>query len=195
VRDEIENFSESPTEVQMLYHVNFGLPLLDGGSRICLPVKTLIPRNAHAAAHLANWEQYSAPQPGFAEQVYFFEAHADAAGNTRALLKNSGGTKGASLVYNAQQLPCFTLWKNTTGERDGYVTGLEPGTNYPNPRTHEGKHNRVMKLGPGDKAIFEITLETHATAAEVHAAENHVQSLAVGQPTKIFDAPQPGWCA
>src|SRR5262245_18220342 len=30
-RDEVENFSVSPTNIQMLYHVNFGLSLLDGG--------------------------------------------------------------------------------------------------------------------------------------------------------------------
>jgi hypothetical protein len=49
IHDEIENFSASPTTAQLLYHVNFGLPLLDGGSRVVAPVKTLVPRNAHAA--------------------------------------------------------------------------------------------------------------------------------------------------
>ena len=38
------------------------------------------------------------------------------------------------LRFHRDQLPGFTLWKNTAGPRDGYVSGLEPASNYPNPR-------------------------------------------------------------
>src|SRR4051794_19753821 len=38
IRDEIENLSALPGEFQMLYHVNFGLPLLDGGSQVVAPI-------------------------------------------------------------------------------------------------------------------------------------------------------------
>ena len=46
VRDEIENVSNVPATMQMLYHINFGLPLLDAGLRVVAPVKTLVPRTA-----------------------------------------------------------------------------------------------------------------------------------------------------
>ena len=41
-------------------------------------------------------------------------------------------------------MPWFTQWKNTTSVADGYVTGIEPGTNFPNPRTYEGEQGRVI---------------------------------------------------
>src|SRR5437764_583250 len=77
VHDEIENFSSMPATMQMLYHINFGLPLLDAGSRVVAPVKTLVPRTPHAASGIKTWDSYAAPQPGFDEMVYFFELNAD----------------------------------------------------------------------------------------------------------------------
>src|SRR5690606_15458332 len=60
VRDEIENLSASPATAQMLYHINFGLPLVDAGSQVVAPVKQLVPRTPHAAKHVRNWNSYSA---------------------------------------------------------------------------------------------------------------------------------------
>ncbi len=195
VHDEIENFSASPAEIQMLYHVNFGLPLLDAGSRVVVPAKTVIPRNARAASGVKTWDSYAAPEPAWEEMVYFLELNADAAGQTRTLLKNAHGTRGVSLVFSKQQLPWFSLWKNTTAAADGYVTGLEPGTNFPNPRTYEGEQGRIVKLPPGGKQVFDVTLEIHTTAAEVKAAESAVAKIQGGQEPKIFTEPQAGWCA
>lgn len=195
VHDEIENFSASPAEIQMLYHVNFGLPLLDAGSRVVVPAKTVVPRNARAASGVKTWDSYAAPEPAWEEMVYFLELNADAAGQTRTLLKNAHGTRGVSLVFNKQQLPWFSLWKNTTAAADGYVTGLEPGTNFPNPRSYEGEQGRVVKLAPSGKQVFDVTLEIHTTDTEVKAAETAVAKIQGGKEPKIFTEPQEGWCA
>jgi hypothetical protein len=195
IRDEIENLSASPAEIQMLYHINFGVPLLDAGASIAGPFKTVVPRNDHAAKDIKAWSSYRAAEPGFEEQVYFADLHAGGDGRTRALLKNAHGTQGVSLVYNTKELPCFSLWKNTTSEADGCVTGLEPGTNYPNPRSHEGKEGRVVKLAGGGKASFELTMEIHATPDDVSNAEKSVSAIAAGRKPAIHDRPLKGWCA
>lgn len=195
VHDEVENFSAGPATMQLLYHINFGLPLLDAGSRVVAPVKTLVPRNPRAASGVAGWDNYPAPQPGFEEQVYFLELHATPTGQTRTLLKNAHGTRGVSLVFNKQQLPYFTLWKNATAEPDGYVTGLEPGTNFPNPRSFETAKNRVVKLGPGERRTFDVAVEVHSTAADVEAAEAAVARVQAGRQPQVLDQPQADWCA
>jgi hypothetical protein len=195
ISDKIENLSATPAEAQLLYHVNFGVPLLDAGSRVVLPAKTVVPRNARAASHIKSWDSYAAPEPGFEEMVYFFDLHGDDKGQTRTLLKNAHGTRGVSLVYNTKQLPCFSLWKDTAAVEDGYVTGLEPGTNYPNPRSYEGEQGRVIKLPPKGSTTLELTLEIHPDDAAVKAAEATVRKIAAGREPKIFDQPQPGWCS
>lgn len=195
IRDEFENLSALPAEMQMLYHVNFGAPLLDAGSRVVIAAKTLVPRNANAAKGIDSWDNYAAPQPGFEEQVYFAALKGDAQGRTRTLLKNAHGTRGASLVFDVRQLPCFTIWKDTAALADGYVTGLEPGTNYPNPRTFEGQQGRVIKLAPGAKTALDVSLEAHTSAGEVEAAERDVAKLQGGSTPEIHRQPLAGWCA
>ena len=75
--------------------------------------------------------------------------------------------RGWSCDSATDQLPAFTLWKNTGGLRDGYVTGLEPGTNYPNARPFEKAHNRVVTLPVDGRYVAETTLEVLATAEAV----------------------------
>lgn len=195
VSDEVENFSASPTTMQMLYHINFGLPLLDAGSRIIAPVKTIVPRNARAASGIKTWDSYSAPEPGFEEQVYFFELNAADDGSTRTMLKNAHGTGAVSLLFNKQQLPYFTLWKNLTAEDDGYVTGLEPGTNFPNPRSFETVKRRVVELAAGQKQKFDITMQIHTTGPEVEAAEALVAKIQAGRQPEVVTQPRADWCA
>lgn len=195
VEDEVENLSASPATMQLLYHVNFGLPLLDAGSRIVAPAQRVVPRNARAAAGIRTWDSYAAPEPGFEEMVYFLSLFAGPDGATRVLLKNAHATRGVSLSWHTASLPWFTLWKNTTAARDGYVTGLEPGTNFPNPRSFEGRHGRVVTLGPGERRSFGVRLELHATAHEVAAAEAAVHQIAGGRSPRVDPEPQAEWCA
>lgn len=195
IHDEIKNLSESPAEMQLLYHVNFGDPLLDAGSRVVAPIKTIVPRNARAAEGIGNWSSYEAPQPGFEEQVYFFELLAGDDGKTQAMLKNAHATEGALLKFNKQQLPCFTVWKNTTSLSDGYVTGIEPGTNFPNPRTYEGEQGRIVKLGPKGSFGFDFELAYLSDAAEVEAAEAAIARLQGDTEPQVYAEPQDGWCA
>jgi hypothetical protein len=195
VHDEIHNFSQTKAEAQLLYHINFGLPLLDAGSRFVAPAKMIVPRNPHSAEGMKGWDSFAAEQPGFAEQVYFFEMLVGEDDSTRVLLKNAHGTRGVSVTYNTKQLPCFTLWKDTAAAADGYVTGLEPGTNFPNPRHFEGEKGRVVKLAPGAKAEFDLALNFHGTAADVEKTENAIVALRRGMTAKIHDAPLADWCA
>ena len=195
IHDVVENLSGSDAEAQMLYHVNFGLPLLDAGSRFVAPIKTVVPRNDHAASVIKNWDSYGAQQPDFEEQVYLLELLANKGGQSGILLKNAHGTAGVSMRFDKKKLPCFTVWKNTTSAADGYVTGLEPGTNFPNPRTYEGKQGRVVKLESGGKTSFDLQIEIHDAAAGVEKAEKAIKAIQGNHEPRVFDKPQEGWCA
>lgn len=193
IRDSVENLSDSPTDIQMLYHVNFGPPLLGPGAEVVAPVKNLVPRNGHSANGVAGWARYAAPQAGAQEQVYFFELQADERHGTSVLLKNAQGTRGVSMQFDTRQLPCFTLWKNTISEADGYVTGLEPATNYPNPRSFESREGRTVRLQPRARCTFDLVLQAHASADDVARAERGVKALQKLAPT-VHPTPQPHWC-
>ncbi|HCK72957.1 MAG TPA: DUF4432 domain-containing protein [Planctomycetaceae bacterium] len=195
IDDTVKNLSASASATQMLYHVNFGVPLLDAGSQVIAPCKTIVPRNDHAASGIDNWNSYGAPEAGFEEQVYFTDLHGDKDGETTVLLKNAHGTRGASLHYNVHQLPCFSMWKNTTAVEDGYVTGIEPGTNYPNPRTYEGEHGRETPLDPLGSTTFSLGIGFLENEAEVTQQESAVAKLLEGKDTHVYRKPRKGWCA
>lgn len=194
IRDEITNLSQIAGSTQLLYHVNFGLPLLDAGSRLLAPVEVVVPRDARAAEGIATWDRYSAEEPGYAEQVYFLKLRAGRDGQTQALLKNAHGTRGVTLRFNTRQLPCFTLWKNTSSAADGYVTGLEPGTNFPNPRSFEQAQGRVVSLPPGGSYAIDLQLVIHSGAREMEASEAEVRALQEMSEPQVHARPQPGWC-
>ncbi len=193
IRDEVENLSAREGEMQLLYHINLGAPLLEQGAQAVVPASAVVPKDNRAVEGVDSWNVYGPPEAGFAEQVYFFETQADAQQNTGALLKNAGASRGVSVHYNKQQLPHFIVWKNTGALEDGYVTGLEPSTNFPNTRTFEGKHGRVVKLPPGGKATFDLRLEIHPDAASVAKAEAALRKLQAGAEPKTQHSPQAGW--
>ncbi|MBL8485129.1 MAG: aldose 1-epimerase family protein [Rhodocyclaceae bacterium] len=193
--DRVSNLSALATQFQLLYHINFGLPLLDAGSRVCAPVERLVPRTARAAAAVAQWDVASAPQAGFQEEVHFLRLYADAGGQTAVLLKNAAGTRGVSLHYAVHELPCFTLWKNTADVADGYVLGIEPGTNFPNPYSFERAQGRTVPLAPGETHEIRLHIRFHLNAAEVAEQEAAIARIAAGRAAAIESGPARDCCA
>ncbi len=177
VRDEFQNLSDLPQEMQILYHWNFGPPFLGDGARFVAPARTVVPRNARAVEGLAHYDVYGPPEPGFAEQVYFFELESSGKTLTPVVLRDRNGENGVALSFPPEQLPAFTLWKNTGGEKSGYVTGLEPGTNYPNPKPFEKARGRVVALPPGGSHVALMAVEVLVGRDEVARVEDEIRSI------------------
>jgi hypothetical protein len=177
IRDVVENRSARPAEMQLLYHLNMGPPLLEAGARFAVPVKELSPLTARAAEGMDTFAEYGPPEVGFAEQVYAVVPAADAAGRTLALLHNLAADKAVVVRWAVAELPCFTVWKNTGAVEDGYVTGLEPATGYPNPRPFERQQGRVVTLPPGGSWQAEWSITVRDSAGDVAAALSEVRSL------------------
>jgi hypothetical protein len=191
VHDVVENRGSTPAEMQLLYHCNVGAPFLEAGSRVLVPVRELAPRDARAAEGLATWDTFGGPVAGFAEQVYFLNVLGDSTGRSLALLYNRPADRGLVMRFNRNALPCLSLWRNTGAMEDGYVTGLEPGTNYPNLRTFERQQGRVVVLPPGGRWEGTWSLEVCDTAASVTAVQKEVASLQAHGPALIHPKPQP----
>ena len=161
ITDKLVNHGADEQEFQMIYHTNFGRPLLEKGARTVVAATKIEPMNAHAAKSIGTYSVYEPPTKGFIEQVYLVTPKSDSTGRSQALLMNAAGNRGMSVTWQTSQLPFFTLWKNTAAEADGYVTGLEPGTGFPFNRNIERKFGRVPKLGPGESRVFELEYSVH----------------------------------
>ena len=177
VKDIVTNIGGQPAELQMLYHTNIGRPFLGEGSTLVAAIAEVAPRDAHSAKGVAAFDQYGGPVAGLPEEAFFFELLGDGNDQTQVLLRNSDGDRGLSMSFSTKQLPCFTLWKNTQAEADGYVTGLEPGTNLPNLKTFEREQGRVITLEPGESYEMSFELRIHDTPEEVAQTEKQIQAL------------------
>jgi hypothetical protein len=191
IHDVIENRGAQPAEMQMLYHCNMGPPFLGPGSRVILPIHEMAPLTKRAAEGIETYESYAAPTAGFAEQVYAYEPLADESGRTLALLYNQAADRGVAVRFNRQELPCFTVWKNTAALADGYVTGLEPATNYPNFKNFERGHGRVPLMPPGGQWECTWSIEVQDTHDGVAGLLAEVARLQARGKAIIHRSPTP----
>jgi len=191
--DQVQNVGGKAAAIQMLYHINIGQPLLDPGSHLVAPIAKVAPRDKHAAEGMGSWRTIAAPMANYEEQVYFAELTGDDDGNTQVLLKNSAGNAGAQVRCSKQTLPYFVLWKNTVALPDGYVVGLEPATNFPNPHAVEARHRRVVNLPAGQSWRNTLHLDWLTSTDEVRTAEQQINALEGNTQPDIFDHPLPDW--
>jgi hypothetical protein len=191
IHDVVENRGAQPAEMQLLYHANLGPPFLEAGSRVLTPIRELAPLTPRAAEGIDTHDTYAAPTPGFAEQVYACELLADARGHTLALLVNAAADRAVALRFQPAELPCFTVWKNTGALEEGYVTGLEPATNFPNFKAFERKQGRVRRLPPGGRWECRWSLEVADDARTTAALLAEVARLQAQAPATIHRTPQP----
>jgi hypothetical protein len=190
IADIITNRGAQEQEFEVLYHANYGPPLLEEGATFLAPVARLTPFNAHAAESVAGYARYAGPTQGFIEQVYCIRPRADAQGRTIVALQNKARDRAVSMAFSVQELPFLTLWKNTAAEGEGYVTGIEPGTNFPNNRRIERKFGRVPKLRPGSSHSTAIEFTIHLGAEQVKTLGNRIRAIQAEEQPLLDDKPE-----
>jgi hypothetical protein len=105
------------------------------------------------------------------------------------MLHNKDGDRGVKLEYDTRTLPYFTLWKNTDTEKEGYVTGLEPGTGYAYTRAIERKGGRVPTLPAGESRSFRLNYTILPTEEAVSEAAREISDIQGEQTTQVDTRP------
>lgn len=189
IEDTITNHGELEQEFQIIYHTNYGTPILERGAQVVAPVKQVTPMNDHAAKAVETYPEYVGPTKGFIEQVYLIHPYSDADGQTTVMLRNAAEDLATSLVWSTNQLPYLTVWKDTAAIEDGYVTGLEPGTGFPNNRRVERKFGRVPTLGAGQSQRFTLEFAIHEGKQEVARLAEKIGRIQASQATQVDTQP------
>jgi hypothetical protein len=190
VHDVVENRGAQPAEMMLLYHVNLGPPFLESGSRVALPFREVSPISPRAAAGIDTLDTFAGPTTGFAEQVYLYDLLADNTGRTLTMLYNHAADRAVVLRYSRRELPCFTVWRNTMAVEEGYVAGLEPGTNFPNFKSFERQQGRVPTLAPGGKWETMWSIEVCDSSAGVAGVLGEIASLQSQERAVVHQTPQ-----
>lgn len=191
--DHVENFANSDTEFMMLYHCNFGEPFVDAKSKFVAPVLEVAPRDARAQEDIKTWDVYRGYVPGYVEQCYFMDLAAGKDGKTMSMIQTAKGDKAVILRWTKSQLPHFCLWKHTAGQEEGYVSGMEPATNFPNQKVFERQNGRVITLKPGECYDIDLEMQVAMTAAKVGEAQKQIAALMGKRKCKVHQTPYAKW--
>lgn len=181
LRDVVTNEGHESQPLMLLYHCNFGYPLLSPRTRVIGPIRSTTARDEEARRDRGVEESsaFPEPQPGYREKVFFHELGADRDGNTFAGLWNpdvgDGTPLGIIMRWNRRELPRFTQWKMPA--QGVYVCGLEPGTVTPLGRGALRERGELPFLEGQKEHSVSIRFEVLETREEWAALEKEAQSL------------------
>ncbi len=170
LEDVVSNQGFRLSPVAVLYHCNFGFPVVSPDSELIVYDRSVEPRDEAARAGLDEHRRFETPQPGFAEQVFYHQPQPDAQGMASAAIVNRVLGFGAFLRWRATDLPVLAQWK-MTGEGE-YVCGLEPCMHEMRPSRQQLVDEGLMRqLAPGESIGFRLEIGVLPTAAAISGFE------------------------
>ena len=156
IEDRVSNQGFQVTPHMMLYHCNFGFPVISPDTELIVDDESVLPRNDRALPGLAQHTRFAQPDPDFQQQVFFHHPRPDSDGYATATLLNRSLNFGAYVHYRVAELPVLTQWKNAgAGE---YLCGLEPATNAEAPRADLRRRGELRMLAPGEEVNYSVEI-------------------------------------
>jgi hypothetical protein len=162
IHDEVINKGNIDAAHMLLYHCNFGWPLIDEGTKI-LWNGTWKVRDGNPNKIFSEGNDFkTCPPPlddhqGSGEEVAFIDLESDDDGFCNCGLENSRLGLRVNLKFQKKQFPCLTNWQHFgKGE---YVVGLEPGTNPPIGQSRARRQNELIQLAPGETRNYDLEIE------------------------------------
>lgn len=165
IADRVENAGFRPTPHMMLYHFNFGFPLMAEDTVVYIPESDSKPRDR--GMDLSVFRDWQAPDPEHREQVYY---HTPKKGDGRlsAFIFSPSFPANAShgvgltveLEWDAVSLPRLVQWRMPgAGE---HVLGLEPSNCWTQGRGAERENGTLRMLEPGETVDYRLDLTFHS---------------------------------
>jgi len=164
VHDVVENQGVRDSPLMVLYHFNFGFPLLSEHSRIYAPSEAFEPADDLSARSKDTWNRFEAPVTGALERVYFHKMKPDPGGRVTVILVGDSDL-GVALSYESKALPEFVQWKMTGANH--FVLGLEPANCRTLGRKAERDRGTLQTLAPGERREFRLEVSVLDGAEEV----------------------------
>ena len=176
VSDKVTNLADTDVPLMILYHFNFGYPLVCAGAQLSTASEVIYARDATAQAGFSQQSVYNEAAANYAEQVFFHVVKADAEGNSRCFIGHED--LGVEIEWQTQTMPFLTQWKNTRYK--SYVCGIEPGNCIPEGQSTAKANGRLEMLEPGTSREFACTISVLNGAWVVKDCRQRIADLRRG---------------
>ena len=155
IEDMVENQAFVDSPLMMVYHINFGYPMLDEGAHVYSSARHIAPRDENAKGGMERWHTIDAPSADRPEECFFHTQQVDK--DAFAMLHNEKLGMAAIVRYDAAALPLLCQWKcMRCGD---YALGLEPTTSGVMGRVVAREDGSLITLKPGESRVYRLSLE------------------------------------
>lgn len=163
IHDRVENAGFEPAPHMILYHFNFGFPLLTEETVVQFPSRQVKVRDE--GTPLNGYDQWQAPEAGYRERVYYHQdLTVDEMGlawagvnNPRFPLPAGSCDLMVRLSWRPDQLPRLVQWKMAGAGL--HVLGIEPANCLVEGRAVERRRGTLLFLEPGESRSYNLALE------------------------------------
>ncbi len=163
IHDEVKNVGNQPVPHMLLYHINFGWPLVDEGTEIIYEGEWESRGNQFDNAIFYEGNDFKKCQGILIEHngagggCVFIDPVADEKGICTYGLNNSRLNLKFLINTKKGQLPVVANWQHW-GKRE-YVTALEPCTNPPVGQKKAREQGKLIFLEPGEQRSYDIVMK------------------------------------
>ena len=178
--DQVLNRGNTSVSHQWLYHVNFGYPLLDAGTRLVYRGKNArywvmpFPEGSGLVQEVSSkvmndLKKITGPKmehAGVGENGLFMDSVAASDGLAHVGIVNSRLGLGVEMIYDPAQLPRLANWQHLA-PAGSYVTGIEPYSGALLKGSYETKALAEQVLEPGETKRYQLTLRVLSDKASL----------------------------
>ena len=178
VEDEVENQGYQKTPHMILYHTNFGFPLISKDTEFIAPINEIRVVNEEDTSKSAI---FSEPEKNFSDQLFYFDLNTKNNSLTKyALINrsiNNGNGLGISIQYSKDVLPNLLEWKKL--DEAHYVVEIGP-TNamyIVGGRKMEREKGTLKFLEPGEILKYKLEFELLTNSKQIEDTIKDIQSI------------------
>ena len=177
INDVVENRTTGKQPFMLLYHFNFGFPLLNENSRIIIPNKDKVSFEDPALFRLINSDSSKEDQEVMPEDPFLFQASPDKKGDAYFLLANDRDDPELAILlkYSHTALKNLILWKYLYS--GNYVLCIEPANCHIKGIDKEYKNGTLEYLEPFEKREINIEIKVLGTREEILKYQNFLEKL------------------
>ncbi|MBE1440983.1 aldose 1-epimerase family protein [Paenibacillus sp. OAS669] len=169
IRDEVRNMGFSRCPHMLLYHFNFGFPLLCEDTRIYIGSNEAVQARGSSVL-IDGYDRWQSPDPAFQEKVYYHSCGAQPEvriENANFPLAQGAGRIRVTLCWSAETLPLLVQWYMPGAGT--HVLGLEPANCRVEGRWKEREQGTLVYLEPGQIVRHEIRLNVEQVTGIIEA--------------------------
>ena len=177
LEDTVENEAPVSSPLMILYHTNFGFPLVDEGTRLVIASKSVVDASDGKPAEPAAYGRCQGPRLGAGSQIYFHKTDGRE-GTSGYLVANENLGLGLLVSYEKQNLPELIQWMDL--EQGRYVIEVGPSNCKCFGRKAEREAGTLQFLEPGERKTYSLRFRILEGRESLRKAESNLVGTSGG---------------